>query len=205
MITMMRMMTTMITTMMAMTTNLFGIMENILSIAMEVCFGRGLVSAISAVMELASLAVAARVGILAAIGVGAGGYSRNGVSRYGDFDDWTFDKFLKDFIFTLKVQVNLSSWIQITQLVYEWWRRRMQVWTNDSSTSGRKWKRPAERNKYLWKDLPHFVKYAVGSKSTMFKTRASYQELVKMPSLKSRSILVSGGHRLSNLVPPSCG
>ena len=72
---------------MAMTTNLFGIMENISSIAMEVCFGRGLVSAISAVMELASLAVAARVGILAAKGVGASGYSRNGVSRYGDFDD----------------------------------------------------------------------------------------------------------------------
>ena len=80
-------MTTMITTMMAMTTNLFGIMENISSIAMEVCFGRGLVSAISAVMELASLAVAARVGILVAMGVDAGGYSRNGVSRYGDFDD----------------------------------------------------------------------------------------------------------------------
>ena len=80
-------MTTMITTMMAMTTNLFRMMENISSIAMEVCFGRGLVSAISSVMELASLAVAARVGILAAIGAGAGGYSRNGVSRYGDFDD----------------------------------------------------------------------------------------------------------------------
>ena len=72
-------MTMMIKTMMAMTTNLFGIME--------VCFGRGLVPAISAVMELASLAVAAGVGILAAMGVGAGGYSRNGVSRYGDFDD----------------------------------------------------------------------------------------------------------------------
>ena len=51
-----------------MTTNLFGIMKNISSIAMEVCFGRGLVPAISAVMELASLAVAAGVGILAAIG-----------------------------------------------------------------------------------------------------------------------------------------
>ena len=76
----------MIMTMMAMTTNLFGIMENISSIAMEVCFGRGLVPAISAVMELASLAVAARVGILAAMGVGAGVYSRNGVSRYGDLD-----------------------------------------------------------------------------------------------------------------------
>ena len=175
-------------------------MENIWSIAMVVCFGRGLVSAISAVMELASLAVAARVGILAAIGVGAGGYSRNGVSRYGDFDDWTFDKFLKDFIFTFKVQVILSSWIQITQLVYEWWWRRMWVWTNDSSTIGRKWKRPAEGSKYLWKDLPHFVKYAVGSKSTMFKTRASYQELVKMPSLKSRSMLVSGGLRPPSLV-----
>ena len=70
-------MTTMITTMMAMTTNLFGIMENISSIAMEVCFGRGLVSAISAVMELAWLAVAAGVGILVAMGVGAGGCSRN--------------------------------------------------------------------------------------------------------------------------------
>ena len=44
-----------------MTTNLFGIMKNISSIAMEVCFGRGLVPAISAVMELASLAVAAGV------------------------------------------------------------------------------------------------------------------------------------------------
>ena len=70
-----------------MTTNFFGIMKNISSIAMGVCFGRGLVPAISAVMELASLAVAARVSILAAMGFGAGGYSRNGVSRYGDFDD----------------------------------------------------------------------------------------------------------------------
>ena len=58
---------TMITTMMAMTTNSFGIMENISSIAMVVCFGRGLVPSIAAVMESALLAVAARVGILAAI------------------------------------------------------------------------------------------------------------------------------------------
>ena len=62
------MMTTMITTMMAMTTNLFGTMENISSIAMEVCFSRGLVPSIAAVMASALLDVPAGVGILAAIG-----------------------------------------------------------------------------------------------------------------------------------------
>ena len=49
------------------------------------------------------------------------------------------------------------------------------------------------------------VNYSVGSKSTVFKTQALYQELVKMPSLKSRSMLVSGGLRPSNLVSVKSG
>ena len=53
-------MTMMITTMITITTDSFGTMKNN-SFVMEVCFGRGLVPSISAVMELASLAVAAGV------------------------------------------------------------------------------------------------------------------------------------------------
>ena len=52
---------------MTMTTNSFGTMENNSSIILEVCFGRGLVPAIAAVMELVPLAVAAGVGVSAAI------------------------------------------------------------------------------------------------------------------------------------------
>ena len=52
---------------MAMTTNSFGIMDNILPVVMEVCFGGGLVPSIAA-MRVGVLAVAAGVGILVAIG-----------------------------------------------------------------------------------------------------------------------------------------
>ena len=45
----------------------------------------------------------------------------------------------------------------------------------------------------------------LGPKSSMFKTQALFQDLHKMPFLKPRSMLVSGGLWPSNLVSPGSG
>ena len=53
--------------------------------------------------------------------------------------------------------------------------------------------------------LTSFHQLRCGIQINMFETQALYQELVKMPSLKSRSMLVSGGPRLLNLVSVKSG